>query len=89
MGALFATVANTYIIARLLPDTGEITLATVVTGLTLGMVFLIMVQSAISLYIFDVKGQKALSALFDKVTCIAFLVGYIAMNLAIPLAGSM
>jgi hypothetical protein len=86
VGAFFAAVANNYITTSLLPDTGVATLTDIVNGVGMGTIFLTLVQSTISLYLYERRGQVELSRLFDRVTFGVALVGYVAVNVAIPWA---
>ena len=88
LGALFAAVANGYLVSSMQPGTEVMTVADVVTGLGIATIFLTLFQSTISLYIFDHRGEKALSRLFDKVSLVVIFAGYTAINLAIPMAAS-
>jgi hypothetical protein len=85
VGALFAAIANTYIAASQLPDTGVVSLSDLVNGIGMGTIFLTIVQSTISLYLYDIRGEEALSRLFDKVSVAVILGGYTVINIAIPL----
>lgn len=88
VGAFFASIANTYITSSLIPDTGMMTLADFLNGLAMLTIFLSVVQSVISLYLYDIRGQEALSRLFDKVSALVFTVGVVGINVALPLAAS-
>jgi hypothetical protein len=44
------------------------------------------VQSAVSLYILDTLGRPQLSRFFDRVYFVVILLGYLSLNLALPLA---
>jgi hypothetical protein len=84
VGAFFAAVANTYVVASLLPDSGAMTLTDMVNGIGMGVIFLTLLQSTISLYLYDRRGLEALSGLFDKVSFVVLAVVYIIINFAIP-----
>lgn len=83
VGALFAGVANSYITSSLIPDTGEMTLADTVNGVTVAMILVSLVESTISLYLYDRKELQTLSRLFDKVSFWILLVGYFVLNVAL------
>src|SRR4029077_10837399 len=85
VGAFFAAVANCYITAQMLPDSGVMSLADMVNGFGMGTIFLSLVQSTLSLYLYDIRGEEALSKRLDKVSAVIFLVGYTIVNIAIPL----
>lgn len=86
VGALFAGVANAYVISSLVPDTGVMALADVVNGVGIAVILLTVVQSTISLHLFTTRGAEAVSRVFDRVSFAAILPGYILLNVALPLA---
>lgn len=84
VGAFFASIANTYITSALIPDTGVLTLADTINGMGMMLIFLTVVQSTISLYIYDIRDNIPLSKAFDKVSIVGFILGTIAVNAAMP-----
>jgi hypothetical protein len=86
VGALFAAVANTYVIASQVPDTGVLALADVVSGVGIAVILLTVVQSTISLYLFNERGEEAVSRAFDRLSFAVLLPSYILLNVALPLA---
>lgn len=50
---------------------------------------LTLLQSAISLYLYERRGKKTLSRLFDKVSLMVFFAGYLVINLVLPLAATL
>ena len=89
VGALFAVIANTYVTSSLVPDIGTMTLADMVNVVGIVTIFLTLLQSTISLYLYAVKGKEALSRKFDRVSFILFLAGYVIINVALPLAAAL
>jgi len=89
IGALFAAVANNYISNAILPDMGTLTLTDMINSLGIVTIFLTLLQSTISLYFYDHRGKRELSRLFDRVSFAACVVGYVACNVALPLAASL
>jgi hypothetical protein len=89
VGALFAAIANTYITSSLVPDTGVMTLADMINDVGILIIFLTLLESTISLYLYDRKGKEALSRLLDKVSFVIMLAGYVLINVALPWAGSL
>jgi hypothetical protein len=85
VGAAFTAVANIIANAQLLPRADELVLSDMVNAVGLATIFLTLVQSAISLYFFDTRGKEKLSRLFDHVSFVVFFVGYVALNLVLPL----
>ncbi len=89
VGALGVAIVNTYVTSSLVPDTGVITLADIVNHIGLVTIFLSLMQSAISLYLYEKKGKKTLSRLFDRVSFVIFLPGYLVINLVLPWAATL
>ena len=88
VGGLFAAVANSYVTSSLIPDTGIMTLSDIVNGLGAGMILVTVIQSTVSLYLFERLGAEALSHRFDQLSFAVLSIGYIALNVALPLAAS-
>jgi len=84
VGALGAAIVNTYVTSSLVPDTGVMTLADIVNNVGIVTIFLSLLQSAISLYLYERKGKVALSRLFDRVSFVIFLAGYVIISLTLP-----
>lgn len=72
-----------------MPDTGVMTLADIVNHVGIITIFLSLMQSAISLYLYEKKGKKTLSRLFDRVSFVIFLPGYLVINLVLPWAATL
>ncbi|MBI5679629.1 MAG: hypothetical protein HZC47_01850 [Methanobacterium sp.] len=85
-GALFVAVANNIITSELIPKTGVLTLADMVNDLGLILILITLVESTISLYLYDKKGEKKLSRVMDKISIVLLLVIYIVINIAIVVA---
>jgi hypothetical protein len=88
VGGFFASVSNNIFVGSLLPHSDRLTLSDMVNTSSLLTIFLVLVQSVISLYLFDSLGREKLSRLFDRVSFAVFLIGYVAVNLALPIAAS-
>ncbi len=86
VGAFFAIVANNIYVRSVLPVSYRVSLADMVGGIGLATVFIILAQSAVSLYLFDTKGKEKLSSFFDKVSFIVLSLGYVILNVLLPLA---
>jgi|CXWL01.1.fsa_nt_gi hypothetical protein len=87
VGGFFGAVANTLIAASLVPDSGTLTLMDLVNGVGMVTIFLTLVQSTISLHLYDVRERTALSKLFDRVSLWVFVAGFVVINALIPWAG--
>jgi hypothetical protein len=86
VGAFFAVIGNNIYIQTYLPIADRASLADMATGIGLMTIFLTLVQSAVSLYIFDTRGQEKLSKVFDKVSFVVLILGYVIVNVLLPLA---
>jgi hypothetical protein len=89
IGSFFAAVANTYVTASVVPDTGIATLADVINGIGVALIALIMFQTIISNHFYDKKKQETFSDVFDDLTFAVLLALYIWLNISIPLAASL
>lgn len=83
VGALFAAVANAYVISSLVPDTGVLALADVINAVGISTILLTIVQSAISLHLYGTRGEEAFSRAFDRRSFAVMLPCYIALNLVL------
>ena len=88
VGAFFAAAANAYITSSLIPDTGAMTLADIINGIALATIFLTLVQSIVSLHVFESRGEEQLSRFYDRVSFWLFAVGTVAINVAVALAAA-
>ena len=86
VGALFAAVANTYIISSLLPPSGGMVMADTINAFGISVIFLTVMESILSLYLFDVKEKVALSRKLDRVSFVIFVVGFIVVNIGLTIA---
>ncbi|MFO0868301.1 MAG: hypothetical protein U0935_05085 [Pirellulales bacterium] len=86
VGAFFASMANSYVTSSLIPDTGVMTLADIINGLAMASIFLTIVQSVVSLYLYDILEQEEISRKFDKWSVWTFVIGIGLINVLIPLA---
>jgi hypothetical protein len=86
VGALFAAVANSYITSSMLPNTGIMSLADIIHIIGTVTILLTLIESTISLHLYDRKDKKNLSHRFDKISFYVLLFGYITFNIALLLA---
>ena len=84
VGAVFAAIGNFIYIGPLLPRAGVIILADMINLIGLATIVLTLVQSTISLYIYDSMGRESLARFFDRVSFAIFLVSYTVINLVLP-----
>jgi hypothetical protein len=83
VGALFAAVANSYVVNSLIPDTGEFSLADVVNCMGIFTILVTLVESTISLYVYDRCGEPALSRRLDRTSFWILIVGFALVNAAL------
>lgn len=88
VGAFFIAVGNTIYIGGILPRADHLTLTDMVNVAGTITIFLILVESTISLYIEDTMKKEKLSRFFDKVSFAVIFLGYIGVNIALPIAAS-
>jgi len=81
VGALFAAVANYYNVLALQPAVNYLTLADTITFAGIVTIFLSMVGSSISYYLYSFKNNINLSRRFDKYSVITFIFCFIFINL--------
>jgi hypothetical protein len=88
VGAFFAAVANTYVSASMLPDTGTLALSDVVNGLGLLAIFLILFESVVSLHIFTSWEDEELSGRLDRLTAMVLVLLYTLLNIAMVVSAA-
>lgn len=86
IGALFSLIGNNISLGTNLLVSNRLSLTDMVTGIGLVTIFLMLTESAISLHIHASRGRKKLSRLLDKTTFAVLSLGYVIVNLALPLA---
>ena len=86
VGGFFAGVANNIMVGWMFPPGEGITLTAMVNLIGLVTIFLILAESTISLYILDTRSQERLSRVLDRVSFVVLLLGYVVLNLILPLA---
>lgn len=88
VGALFAAVANSYLVGTLVPDTGEFALADWVNLLGIVTILITIVESTVSLHLFDHCGERDLSVALDRTSFVVVSVGFAAAVAVILLGAS-
>lgn len=78
VGALFAVVASTFIISSTLPDSDRMTMADHLNIASMAMIFLSLIQSAVSLKVFEGSERgPAIAKVIDTVSVIVFPIVYV------------
>ena len=85
VGALFAAVANSYITSSMLPNTGVMSLADIINIMGTITILLTLIESTISLYLFDQKDKKKLSQRLDRFSFYIILAGYSVLTISLVL----
>jgi hypothetical protein len=83
VGALFAAVANAYLIISYVPNTVEFTLADMVNLVGIVTILITLVESTVSLWMWQAWNRQDLSRQLDRMLFLAVLIGYVAANAAI------
>jgi hypothetical protein len=83
VGALFAAVANSYLVSSFVPDTGDLALADLVNGLGIATILVTLIESTISLHLYDRLVEPGLSRRLDRVSFVTMLGGFLVANLAL------
>jgi len=79
VGGLFAAIGNKYIVESIVPSTNELTLLDYLHNITFIIIFLIIITSVFSLFLYekgDEKSQK-MSGIIDKLSFFLFLFVYV------------
>lgn len=84
VGGFFGAVANALLSASLVPESGSMTLMDMVNGVGMATIFITLVQSTISLHLYDIREEHALSKAFDRLSLILIATGFTTINILIP-----
>ena len=87
IGALFACVANSYLVGTYVPEGSEFSLADAINLLGIATILVSLTQSTISLWIYESLGNQKLSRRFDWVSFWTILLVFLT-SLALCLAGA-
>lgn len=83
-GAYFGAVANSYLAGSLIPSSGQFGLVEYVTFLGLFTIFLSLLATVLSAFIWNTLDDKPFSRRFDRWTAVTVAFGYVAINLLLP-----
>jgi hypothetical protein len=83
IGAFFAAVASSYITSSELPGIGILTLSDLVNILGMVTIFLSVLCSIIVMKIAENEEQLRLAKIFDKLSLVIFLIGYLTANIVL------
>ncbi|MBR0647454.1 hypothetical protein [Plastoroseomonas hellenica] len=85
-GSYFGAVANSYLAGSLIPSSGQFGLVEYVTFIGLFTIFFSLIATIVSIYIWNIRADKELSRAFDVTTVTAAGIGYVAVNILLPLS---
>ena len=88
VGALFAVVANSYLVNAQMPESGDFSLAGFVSLLGIGTIFITLAQSTISLWLYETCDDPPTSRRFDRISFWLILACF-CLALLILLAGAL
>ncbi len=83
-GAYFGAVANSYLAGSLIPSSGQFGLVEYVTFLGLFTIFLSLLATVLSAFIWNTLDDKPFSRRFDRWTVAVVALGYVAINVLLP-----
>jgi hypothetical protein len=83
--AYFGSVANAYLVNSLLPSSGQFGLADFVTSIGLFTISMCVVASLMSFHFFSRKNEKEMSQAIDKVSCVSIGLGFLSINVILPI----
>lgn len=84
--AYFGAVANAYLVNSLLPSSGQFGLTDLVTGIGLLTIFLCLVCSLTSGFLFLKRDEKELSRRLDRASWMVNGAAFISINIALPVS---
>lgn len=87
-GSYFGAVANSYLAGSLIPSAGQFGLVEFVTFLGLFTIFFSLLATIVSIYVWNVKADKEMSRAFDLVTVSVAGLGYVAVNVLLPMSAA-
>jgi hypothetical protein len=86
VGSYFGAVANSYLATSMLPSSGQFGLVEHVSFLGLFTIFTCLLASVVSMYVWQIVGDKDFSRAFDKATAITIGLAYVIINIALPIS---
>ena len=87
-GSYFGAVANSYLAGSLIPSSEQFGLVEYVTFVGLFTIFFSLIATIASIYLWAARGDKELSRAFDLVTVGVAGLGYVAVNIILPLGAA-
>jgi hypothetical protein len=88
LGALFAAVANSYVVNSIVAGAGEFSLADAVNGLGILVILVTLIESTISLYLFDHCGDEDSSRRLDRMSFKILVAGFTSVNVVLLAAAA-
>ena len=85
-GAYFGAVANSYLAESLVPSSGTFGLVEYVTLLGLFTIFLSLVATLISLWLWHIRGDRVFSRRLDHVAALTIGTSFILVNIVLVMA---
>jgi hypothetical protein len=78
VGALFAAMANAFIISSALPETSDVTTADAVGMLSIAVIFFSILESIVSLWLFE-NGRERIAKRIDTIAFVAMTGAYVGL----------
>lgn len=86
VGSYFGAVANSYLVSSMVPSSGQFGLVEYISFLGLFTIFTCLLSTVVSMYVWHIRGDKEFSRAFDKVTLLTIGLGYVIINIVLPLS---
>jgi hypothetical protein len=88
VGGFFGAIANSLLSISFVADNGNLSLLDIVNNIAMITIFLTLVESAVSLYFFDIRHNVALSRSLDRISFFIIVIAYTVINIFIPIMGT-
>lgn len=82
VGALFAAMANAFVINSALPETTDVTTADAAGMVSIAVIFISIVESIVSLWMFE-NGREAVAKRLDKISFVVITLAYVVVNVVV------
>ena len=88
VGGFFGAIANALLSVTFVADNGNLSLLDVVNNVAMISIFLTLVASTVSLYIYDIRGEVHVSRRLDLISFFIIFIGFTSINIFIPIIGT-
>lgn len=82
VGALFAAMANAFVINSALPETTDVTTADAAGMVSIAVIFISIVESIVALWLFE-NGREAAAKRLDRISFVVITLAYVVVNIIV------